>query len=284
MTTDARALDGSLPDERDTIRQAHVYHILLDNEEKALQLLEAIRAVPASGRLLSFKAMARKNSLHQSAAGEGDLGLISSGTYDDYFERAVFSVPLNDVYGPVRSRAGWHLIYVTEVRSQPVADLCTEGLGKYKKSAADGAALTAALTLSRNFQRGEKAYSQISAVLGPAWGAHVQDNAGDVHYFKITPVAQLPGLLDAIDHTEFNFARYDTSEKVCARSKRSIFRIDCNAASMEEREFSVYELRGAAGRVIFASGKLRDGPRSRSRMGRIYQYMMDQACQPATAS
>ena len=64
--------------------------------------------------------MARLYSNDLSAAKGGDLGWISPGDTVPEFEQAMAKLKPGEISAPVRSQFGWHVIQVTERRTQDV--------------------------------------------------------------------------------------------------------------------------------------------------------------------
>jgi peptidyl-prolyl cis-trans isomerase SurA len=102
------------------VTQTRARHILLrtservSNEAAARQLTEYRRQIEA--RSASFEDLARAHSEDGSAAGGGDLGWASPGTFVPEFEEAMNRLPLGGISAPVVSRFGVHLIQVMERR------------------------------------------------------------------------------------------------------------------------------------------------------------------------
>jgi len=90
----------------------HAAHILVDNEDKAKQLLTEIQG----GK--DFAEVAKTNSLDGSSAQGGDLGWFGLGVMVKPFEDAVVGAKVGEVVGPVKSDFGWHLILVSETRNK----------------------------------------------------------------------------------------------------------------------------------------------------------------------
>jgi peptidyl-prolyl cis-trans isomerase C len=91
-----------------TATKVKASHLLVDSEEKALQLKDSI----ASGSL-SFEQAAKDNSKCPSGRNGGDLGFFGRGQMVKPFEDAAFSMPVGEVSAPVQTQFGWHLIQVT---------------------------------------------------------------------------------------------------------------------------------------------------------------------------
>ena len=81
--------------------------------DKALQLLERIR----SGE--SFEEIAKAESQDPGSAAEGgDLGFFGRGMMVKPFEEAVYGMSSGDISEPVRTRFGYHIIKLTDIKAQ----------------------------------------------------------------------------------------------------------------------------------------------------------------------
>ncbi|MFT7373767.1 MAG: peptidyl-prolyl cis-trans isomerase C [Oleiphilaceae bacterium] len=87
--------------------QAAARHILVDSEEKCLELKTEIEGGA------SFADIAKKNSSCPSGQSGGDLGTFGPGQMVKEFDDVVFSADLNKVQGPVQTQFGYHLLEVT---------------------------------------------------------------------------------------------------------------------------------------------------------------------------
>lgn len=95
----------------------HAKHILVDNEEKCTELLNAI----TSGEKV-FEDVAKESSTCPSGANGGDLGEFGRGQMVKEFEDAAFAAEVGHVVGPVKTQFGYHLIRVekkNEAEVQP---------------------------------------------------------------------------------------------------------------------------------------------------------------------
>lgn len=103
------------------VTQTRARHILLRPSEKlsqeaaAARLADFKRQIDAGSR--SFESLAREYSEDGSAAGGGDLGWATAGTFVPEFEQAMGGLDIGGVSGPVVSRFGVHLIQVVDRRS-----------------------------------------------------------------------------------------------------------------------------------------------------------------------
>ncbi len=87
--------------------KASARHILVDTEDQCNTLKQQI----ADGA--DFADVAKQNSSCPSGASGGDLGEFSPGMMVREFDEVVFSAPLNEVQGPVKTQFGFHLLEVT---------------------------------------------------------------------------------------------------------------------------------------------------------------------------
>ena len=87
--------------------KASARHILVDSEEKCLELKKEIEAGAA------FADVARQNSTCPSGQQGGALGEFGPGQMVREFDEVVFSGELNKVHGPVKTQFGYHLLEIT---------------------------------------------------------------------------------------------------------------------------------------------------------------------------
>ena len=86
-------------------------HILVDSEEKALELLAKIKADECS-----FEDCARENSSCPSGGQGGNLGDFTRGQMVPEFEKAAFKLKLKEVSEPVNAEESWFLIKVYDIK------------------------------------------------------------------------------------------------------------------------------------------------------------------------
>ena len=83
-------------------------HILVDSEEKANEILGKIK----SGEV-SFEDAAREHSSCPSKENGGALGEFTQGQMVPEFDKAVFSMEVGELRGPVKTQFGFHIIKLT---------------------------------------------------------------------------------------------------------------------------------------------------------------------------
>jgi peptidyl-prolyl cis-trans isomerase SurA len=103
------------------VKQTRVRHILirvneLNSETEVIRRLNEIAGRMRAGSV-DFADMARQYSVDGSAGQGGDLGLVYQGDTVPEFERAMDALEIGQISEPVRSPFGYHLIQVTERRT-----------------------------------------------------------------------------------------------------------------------------------------------------------------------
>ena len=87
--------------------KASARHILVDSEQQCNELKDQI----ANGT--DFAEVAKQHSKCPSGSSGGDLGEFGPGMMVKEFDEVVFSAPINEVQGPVKTQFGYHLLEVT---------------------------------------------------------------------------------------------------------------------------------------------------------------------------
>lgn len=88
--------------------RASARHILVASEDACNQLKTEIEGG------LDFAEAARQHSTCPSGRSGGDLGEFGRGMMVPEFDAVVFSAPINEVQGPVKTQFGYHLLEVTQ--------------------------------------------------------------------------------------------------------------------------------------------------------------------------
>lgn len=87
---------------------AKARHILVQTEQECLDLIKRIEGGEG------FAELAMEYSACPSKQQGGDLGQFGPGQMVPEFDRVVFSAPVGEVQGPVKTQFGYHLLEVTE--------------------------------------------------------------------------------------------------------------------------------------------------------------------------
>jgi peptidyl-prolyl cis-trans isomerase C len=88
-------------------KKAKARHILVPTKESCENLKSQIEAGA------DFADLAKKHSQCPSGQQGGELGEFAPGRMVPEFDKVVFSAPVGQVQGPVRTQFGWHLLEVT---------------------------------------------------------------------------------------------------------------------------------------------------------------------------
>jgi len=88
--------------------KASARHILVDDEAVCNEL----KAKIAGGE--DFATLAKAHSACPSGRDGGNLGSFGPGQMVPEFDKVVFSAPVNEAQGPVKTQFGYHLLEVTE--------------------------------------------------------------------------------------------------------------------------------------------------------------------------
>lgn len=118
-----RLIDKRQGEQKAVVEQNKARHILvrvndLVSESEAKAKIERLRDRISGGA--KFEDVAKLGSEDGSAQKGGELGWVSPGDTVPEFEAAMTKAALNTVVGPVRTQFGYHLLEVTERRSQDV--------------------------------------------------------------------------------------------------------------------------------------------------------------------
>ena len=90
-------------------------HILLEREVDAKKVIEVLNKTPKEKLEAKFKELAKTKSTGPSASREGDLGTFTREQMVKEFSDAAFSLkPGQYTKTPVKTRFGYHVIYVEE--------------------------------------------------------------------------------------------------------------------------------------------------------------------------
>ena len=113
-------------------------HILVDSEEKALEILAKIKAGE-----ISFEDAAKENSSCPSKANGGNLGDFEKGQMVPEFDAAVFAMEVGEITdAPVKTQFGYHLIKLNSkkeseaIEFSAIKDEIKDGLLGEKRRAA----------------------------------------------------------------------------------------------------------------------------------------------------
>jgi peptidyl-prolyl cis-trans isomerase C len=95
----------------------HASHILVESQEEAQAIATEIRAGA------DFAETAKEKSTGPSGPRGGELGWFGPGQMVAPFEEAVASLKVGEVSDPVETQFGWHVIILTDARTQEAPTL-----------------------------------------------------------------------------------------------------------------------------------------------------------------
>lgn len=146
---DVRTLYNERLEDLAVPEQRRASHILIRLDEKAGEAEQQAALEKARGLARQLEQGKRFPDLARSASEDigaastaGDLGFVQKGVLDPAVEAAVFSLALDQVSEPVRSKFGYHLIKVTEINAgeSPSLEALQDELGlEIKKQRAESA-------------------------------------------------------------------------------------------------------------------------------------------------
>lgn len=90
--------------------KANAAHILINSEKDALMILDRLK----NGE--GFAELAKRFSKCPSKSKGGNIGWFSKGQMVKEFEDAAFASKKGDTVGPVKTRFGWHIISVKDLK------------------------------------------------------------------------------------------------------------------------------------------------------------------------
>ena len=120
-------------DHLDDFEETETSHILVDSKSLAARLSRELRVAPKRDRDDLFTRRAKQHSQDKSnKALGGALGFNPAGSFVPPFEEAADALQVGEISAPVKTRFGWHVIWVTGRRPAPFARVQEEvqaGLG-----------------------------------------------------------------------------------------------------------------------------------------------------------
>jgi peptidyl-prolyl cis-trans isomerase C len=93
---------------RKIVATATARHLLVETEAQCNDIKAQIEAGA------DFAELAKQHSKCPSGQQGGDLGEFGKGMMVPEFDQVVFSAPINEVQGPVKTQFGYHLLEVTD--------------------------------------------------------------------------------------------------------------------------------------------------------------------------
>jgi peptidyl-prolyl cis-trans isomerase C len=108
---------------RGEFEQVRARHILLETEEEAKAIIKSLSKYSGERLKGEFSSYAKSLSKGPSGKNGGDLGYFSQGQMVPAFNDAVFSMKAETMLkNPVKTRFGYHIIYLEEKKSVSFAE------------------------------------------------------------------------------------------------------------------------------------------------------------------
>ena len=121
-----QVMDRRGGEQQQFVQQHRVRHILVQPSDALTEAQAEQRAREIYQQLkdgADFAELAREESDDAvSGSDGGNLGWVSPGQMVPAFEQAMLDARVGEIYGPVRSRFGWHILQVQERRRQDVTE------------------------------------------------------------------------------------------------------------------------------------------------------------------
>ena len=99
-------------DEFEHPESIHARHILLENEDRAADLLKKLK------RGKDFLKMAKEHSVGPTKDTGGDLGYFEKGKMIPEFEEAAFALKIGEISGVVKTQFGYHIIKLEDRKKE----------------------------------------------------------------------------------------------------------------------------------------------------------------------
>jgi peptidyl-prolyl cis-trans isomerase C len=97
-----------------SLEEFNASHILVETEEKALQILDSLKLGS------DFAKLAQEKSSGPSGPNGGQLGWFGPGQMVPEFEAAVLVLEVGNISQPVQTQFGWHIVKLNERRIKPL--------------------------------------------------------------------------------------------------------------------------------------------------------------------
>jgi len=262
-------------DDRDTVEEVRVFHIILRDSSAAENLRKKLLAVPAKRLFEEFKRAARSLSFDKGSSSKGgDLGVVREGELERSFDDAMLAQPIETVSSPIQTNFGWHLIYVASRTKLHVEKVCDNAI---LKSIEDGSKNdVAALKFSIKATQASDIHPAVLQIIGEDWNASLIDGGGNLIYLKLDKERKAERTVHLQMHTEYIHPLYNSSPLACRRSARQTFEIDCERSLIKPILIQEFEGRGGAGRKL-VDQSFDDMPRVQATSG-FYKQLVAKAC------
>lgn len=214
------------PTEQDSVREAGVYHILVRTQTQAYSIHEELRYLVGAQLLDQFARSAAMNSFDSGSSKKGGfLGRLLEGSMVEEFDRPVFQSQPTTLLQPFKSRYGWHIVYVADVKAVPVEQICGKAANR------DGSEIP---QKDKDFARSigplltTSDQTRVASMLGND-GMLPELSADGVLTYVLTVMNHQAGGVEVKEHVELPYATLvaTTEPPTCTRSYDRTVLVDC---------------------------------------------------------
>ncbi len=162
---------------RQSFDQTCVRHILVNSEAAAAAVKARLDAGEDFATIAKAESTDNQGAAGGSAAKGGDLGCIGPGAFVPEFEEAMAPLQPGEISGPVKTQFGFHIIGVTERKTQTLEEAAPQIRAQLESSAPDPLATYI-----------NRALAKATIKVNPRYGTFVKEPS---------PGVKAPKLLDA---------------------------------------------------------------------------------------
>jgi parvulin-like peptidyl-prolyl isomerase len=120
-------IERAYSEQRASFRQWRASHILVKDLGRAQKLTAELRRMPKPQLKRKFAELAKKYSEDPASKVQGgDLGWVNAGQFAPQFEDALRHMKVGEISDPVRTQFGFHVIWLTGKRIQPLSQVTDE--------------------------------------------------------------------------------------------------------------------------------------------------------------
>lgn len=236
------------PSEQDNVREAGVYHILVRTQTQAHFIYEELRFLVGSQLMDKFATSAAAKSFDSGSSKKGGfLGRLLEGSMVEEFDLPVFQSQPMTLLQPFKSRYGWHVVYVADVKTVPVAQICGKAAdregsdipSKEKEFARSVGPLLAVPDRTR-----------VAAMLGDQ-ALLSEVNSDGVLAYVLPDISRQAGGVEVKEHFELPYATLVAAKEppTCTRSYDRTLLLDCQNKRFAPIKAVGYANRASLGRA-----------------------------------
>jgi PPIC-type PPIASE domain len=212
--------------EQDNVREAGVYHIIVRTQSQAQVIYDGLRFLTGPQLLEQFATSAAYNSFDTGSAKKGgSLGRLLEGSMVEEFDRPIFQSSPMTLLSPFKSRYGWHVAYVADVKSVPVAQICN---GAANREGSDIPSKEREFARSVGPLLSPPERTRVASLMGDQALASALSPDGTLTYV-LPEMSRQAGGVEVKEHVELPYATLvpTTEPPTCTRSYDRTVLVDC---------------------------------------------------------